>query len=161
MTSNFDQAFNFTIGSEGGYVNDPNDPGGETKYGISKRSYPHEDIANLTLDRAREIYHEDFWQVIRGDDLRLPVAMVVFDGAVNSGTFRSAIWLQDALGVTLDGAIGPITCRAASRVAPDILVPDVLRLRLVFMQTLPNWQYNAKGWTRRLFKLAQAVGKVG
>ena len=58
---NFDQAFETLIGHEGGYVNDPRDPGGETKYGITKRQYPGEDIPNMTLVRAKDIYQRDYW----------------------------------------------------------------------------------------------------
>lgn len=67
---NFDEAFERTLGHEDGYVDDPRDPGGETKWGISKRSYPHLDIKNLTQDQAKGIYRTDFWNRINAD--RLP-----------------------------------------------------------------------------------------
>lgn len=160
-SDSFTQAFNFTIGAEGGYVNNPDDPGGETKYGISKRSYPNEDIANLALDRAKEIYHSDYWNRIRGDDLPPAVAMVTFDAAVNSGPHMAVVWLQDAAGADMDGVIGPLTIRAVQRkLYPETLIADMLRLRLAFMQTLPNWTINRVGWPRRLFRLAMEVGKV-
>ena len=57
----FDRIIEFTLQEEGGYVNNPADPGGMTKYGISKRSYPNLDIANLTIDQAKAIYERDFW----------------------------------------------------------------------------------------------------
>ena len=65
----FDQAFAIVIGEEGGYVNDPNDPGGETKYGIAKNSHPNVDIANLTLDQAKAIYKTEYWDKVFGDTL--------------------------------------------------------------------------------------------
>ena len=82
---NFDTAFDRLMGNEGGYSNELNDPGGETKWGISKRSYPDLDIKNLTREQAKAIYLRDFW--IRGamDQLPPAVAFQVFDFAVNSG----------------------------------------------------------------------------
>ena len=85
-----------TIGVEGGYVNDPVDPGGETKYGISKRSYPQVDIKNLTLDGAAEIYERDFWNRMRLSELTSQrIAWKVFDIEVNTG--RGDELLQTAL----------------------------------------------------------------
>lgn len=76
-----------------GYVNDPHDPGGETKYGISKRAYPKEDIKNLTLGRALELYYTDYWYVAAGLDW--PLNLCAFDAAVNQGTKRAKEWLQN------------------------------------------------------------------
>lgn len=83
--ANFENAVAFVLHHEGGYVNDPKDPGGETKFGISKRSYPNEDIANLTVDRAKEIYKRDYWVKAGCDALSDPLALVHFDTAVNCG----------------------------------------------------------------------------
>src|SRR3954469_18004472 len=83
--SNFDTAFAIIIGIEAGYVNDPKDPGGETKYGISKRRYPNEDIKNLTFDRAKFLYQRDFWKSHKCDTMTWEQALLVFDTAVNGG----------------------------------------------------------------------------
>lgn len=87
--SNFDRAFEFVVGEEGGYVNDPRDPGGETKFGISKRAYPNEDIANLTLERAKALYEKDYWQAIKGDSRPWGQALCLFDCAVNQGVAKA------------------------------------------------------------------------
>lgn len=79
----FDNAVSFVLAREGGYVFDPYDPGGATKYGISKRSYPNEDIANLTEDRAKEIYRKDYWTPL--PPLPPAAKIVAFDAAVNQG----------------------------------------------------------------------------
>lgn len=84
MSDDFDKAVGFVLAREGGYSNDPLDPGGETKFGISKRSYPNEDIANLTEERAKEIYFADYWKPIAAA-LPHPADVVVFDTAVNQG----------------------------------------------------------------------------
>ena len=73
------------LSHEGGYVNDPNDPGGETKWGISKRSYPHLDIAALTLEDAQEIYRRDYWYALNLNAQPWPKALCLFDCAVNMG----------------------------------------------------------------------------
>ena len=87
--NDFDKALKFVLKWEGGYSNDPRDPGGETKYGISKRSYPKEDIKNMTLDRAKEIYYQNYWLKAGCDKLPFPFNIVVFDTAVNMGRSRA------------------------------------------------------------------------
>jgi hypothetical protein len=82
----FEKIIQFTLQYEGGYVNDPYDPGGETNFGITKRSYPHEDIKGLTKGRATEIYEKDFWNKLTIEDDK--TRMVAFDTAVNIGLGR-------------------------------------------------------------------------
>jgi lysozyme family protein len=79
---------------EGGYVNDPSDPGGETNFGISKRSYPNLDIKNLTRQAAQEIYQRDYWNAIKGDTLDGSLACVALDTAINMGVSRANQFLQ-------------------------------------------------------------------
>jgi len=83
MRASFDKAFALTIGVEGGYSNDKNDPGGETKYGISKRYHPTEDIKNLTIDRAKAIYLEEYWIPAKCDSAPYPMDVCLFDSQVN------------------------------------------------------------------------------
>jgi hypothetical protein len=85
MKDNFEKAINFVLKWEGGYTNDKDDPGGETKYGISKRSYPDLDIKNLTLGKAKEIYKRDYWDRLNCDKLGYPMDIIAFDTAVNMG----------------------------------------------------------------------------
>lgn len=95
----FMEAFKYTVGIEGKYVNDSNDRGGETKFGISKRSYPHIDIKNLTLEDAKEIYYRDFWDTpkMRLSAFSPKVSLELFDTGVNMGTSRARKMLQTAL----------------------------------------------------------------
>jgi len=102
MNDIFKDAFEVIIGHEGGYVNDPNDRGGETKYGITKRWYPNEDIKNLTLDRAQEIYYSDFWKSKKLDldevaEFDESLALELFDTGINQGIVTAAKYLQTAL----------------------------------------------------------------
>lgn len=90
----FAQALKFVLEREGGYVNDSQDPGGETKFGISKRSYPNVDIRNLTPELAGTIYANDYWGPAGCEHLTPGMAVVVFDSAVNVGVRRAVEWLQ-------------------------------------------------------------------
>ena len=89
MKKDFEKALKFVLKWEGGYSNDPRDPGGETKFGISKRSYPKLDISKLTIEQARKIYYENYWLKAGCDDLPFPFNIVVFDTAVNMGRRRA------------------------------------------------------------------------
>lgn len=86
--TNFDKSIAFVLKWEGGYVNDPKDPGGETRFGISKRSYPMVDIVRLTVDKAKEIYRQDYWDAMDCDEYEWPLCLVIFDTAVNLGVGR-------------------------------------------------------------------------
>ena len=92
----FSLAIKFTLRWEGGYVNHPSDPGGETKFGISKRAYPDVDIKNLTEDQAKNIYYQDYWLPAGCEDLEPLLAICVFDAAVNVGVRRAKKWLDQA-----------------------------------------------------------------
>lgn len=146
--STFDTAIERVLGHEAGYVNDPADPGGETKWGISKRSYPHVDIANLTREEAKEIYRRDFWDPLA--DAHPAVRYQLLDFAVNSGIQTAIRKLQQAVRVADDGHWGPIS-RAALRSMPlnDVLM-RMNALRLEFMTNLRNWPNHGRGWARRI-----------
>jgi lysozyme family protein len=110
---NFDEAFQRVIGSEGGYSNDPADPGGATRYGISKRAYPGEDIPSLTLERAKLLYRRDYWGAAGCDAVPEQVRYPLFDMAVNQGVRAAIKALQHGVGETEDGILGPLTLQAA------------------------------------------------
>lgn len=144
----FDAAFTRLIGNEGGLTNDPRDPGGLTKYGISKRAYPDVDIASLTLDQAKAIYLRDYWNPL--GQAHPAIKFQVFDFAVNAGIQTAIRKLQKAIGVADDGHWGPVS--AGTLLQYD--VTDVLLLfaaeRLDFYTSLSTWDAFGKGWTRRI-----------
>lgn len=146
----FDECFARLLGNEGGYVNNPKDLGGETNWGISKRSYPELDIKNLTQDAAKAIYKRDFWEKCRCDELPPVVAFAIFDCAVNSGNLQAVKLLQKTVGVAVDGIIGPVTLRRAADVEPNQLTAQYLGHRLQFMTELRPWDTFSKGWARRI-----------
>ena len=135
---NFQDAFDRLIGHEGGYVNNPEDPGGETNWGISKRSYPNIDIKNLTRDGANAIYLRDFWNRIKGDKLYDGVAYQLFDFAVNSGIETAVRYFQRAIGVADDGHWGPLSQAAADAMSETDSLMLINAERLDFMTRLSN-----------------------
>lgn len=155
--TNFEQAFQLTVGFEQGYVNDPKDPGGETKFGISKRSHPSEDIANMTLDRAKEIYLRDYWKPLGCELMPIPVSLCVFDAGVNCGIGRAAKWLQEAVGADADGKVGPKTIAAIGGYDPRLVGVMVCASRLLYCASLPGWQTFGKGWAKRIALLIQSL----
>lgn len=147
---NFDCAFDLLIGHEGGYVNHASDPGGETKFGVSKRSYPNEDIKNLTLDRAKEIYQVDYWEAAGCEHVPDSVKFDLFDMAVNSGIPRAIKTLQEAALAEVDGVLGPMTIQAVRVMDADLLRARFNGVRLRFMADLPTWPAFGRGWARRI-----------
>lgn len=146
----FDAAFERLMKLEGGFHDGANDPGGKTKWGISQRSYPDEDIANLTLARAKEIYRRDYWEQSRALEMPSAIQFDVFDMFVNSSprdTFRT---LQRAVGAKEDGIIGPKTLAAVRTMHPLALKMAFNAQRLVFMTGLRNWPFFSRGWARRV-----------
>lgn len=155
----FDHAFDALISHEGGYVWNPADPGGETKFGISKRQYPSLDIRNLTLADAKAIYLRDYWQRAQCDRLPPDLAFDVFDAAVNSGVGTAIRWLQRAAGVADDGVVGPLTLAAIQRLDDtSALRARYSGHRLEFMTRLSTWDVFGKGWARRMATNLQKVG---
>ena len=147
---NFDQSFERLIGHEGGYVNHPADPGGETKFGITKRSYPGEDIKGMTLDRAKAIYLRDYWGPSGCDVVPDAVKFDLFDMAVNSGVKAAIRLLQEASGADVDGVLGPRTIMAVQSMPATRLLARFNGCRLDFMAGLPTWPSFGRGWARRI-----------
>ncbi len=141
-------------GHEGGYSNrNPKaDPGGETKWGISKRSYPDLDIKNLTIEQAAEIYERDFLNPILAKNLPDGITFQLFDFAVNSGIHGATKQIQKALGLFPDGVIGPVTRQKVIETSDSDLVMRINARRIRFMKSLPNWEENHNGWMERIAK---------
>ena len=120
-----------------------------TNFGISAMSFPDEDIANLTVERATFLYHRDYWSPVRGDDLPLPVAGPVMDAAVNCGVGAAARFLQRALLVKDDGVIGPVTIHAAHNARDHVaLAAKMTRLRLIAHTTMKDWPNSRDSWVQ-------------
>ena len=98
MDKEFEKAIKFVLRWEGGYSNDPNDPNKETNFGISKKSFPFEDIKNMTLERAKKIYYENYWLKNNCDKLNFPINLILFDTSVNCGRNRAEKLFKISLG---------------------------------------------------------------
>jgi lysozyme family protein len=146
----FTLAINRLLDNEGGYVANPADPGGATKWGISQRSYPNLDIANLTRDQAIAIYKADFWDKINGDAMPPGIGFQVLDFAVNSGISTAIRALQRAIGVADDGNFGPVSMAALKAADPADTIMRFLAERLIFMSGLSGWPTFGRGWARRI-----------
>lgn len=146
----FESAINRVLGHEGGYVNNPADPGGETNWGIAKRSYPHVDIRGLTREGAIAIYKRDFWDRVHADELPAGLRFQALDAAVNSGIESSVRWLQRAAGVADDGHWGPITRAAVKARGENDMIMRFNAIRLDFMTRLGVWPNFGRGWARRI-----------
>lgn len=145
----FDTAFDRVLGNEGGYVNNPADPGGETNWGISKAAYPNVDIKTLTRDQAKAIYRRDFWDRIHADQLADGVAFQAFDFAVNSGIETAVRKLQAAVGVADDGVWGPHTQAAAAAMSESDTIMRFVAERLDYWRKLKKWADFGRGWAGR------------
>lgn len=155
----FNAAVELILKHEGGYVNHPSDPGGETNWGISKRAYPNLDIRNLTREQAIEIYRTDYWLKCKCDQLPCGIALSVFDFAVNAGVSRAIRTLQRILYVTVDGIIGPVTIGKANRTDSSAIYAYASE-RMAFYKSLKTFETFGRGWTRRTEETLQEALKL-
>lgn len=146
----FELAVNFVFLYEGNYTFDANDPGGETRFGISKRAFPNEDIANLSIDRAKDLYRKYYWDSCSCDVLPVWARLMVFDCSVNQGVARAIIFLQRVCGVKTDGVIGPKTLAAVSAIEPQEFISGYATYRHRAYASNPRWVHFGKGWSDRL-----------
>ena len=145
-----------------GYVNDPSDTGGETKFGVAVNANPDLNIKTLTWDAAKRVYFRKYWLASNCDDITLiapKLAAIHFDGAVNHGVGRASKFLQQALGVVADGDIGPATLNALSKMCADKskeveLCRKVAELRKAFYNSIvrnnPTQAKFLNGWMTRI-----------
>lgn len=150
----FNSAFDRVIGHEGGYVNNPKDPGGETKYGITidvARSEGYTgNMRDLTREQAKEIYRKAYWGKIKADQYPGAIAYQVFDTAVNHGISQAIRFLQRAVGVIDDANLGPVTIAAIKAMPVNDVMARFNAERLNFYTNLPTWASFGKGWVRRV-----------
>jgi lysozyme family protein len=150
-------------------VDHPADPGGATNHGISLRyaiskgtlldldrdgDVDAADIRLITPKAAADIYRKDFWWAVRAEALHPAIAVVAFDAAINCGPDRARRWLQQAVGATADGVIGPRTLAAATAADPRAAVREMLARRLQHHASLPTMRNFGLGWMRRCADLA-------
>ena len=157
MRQNFEECVARLLEHEGGYVNHPDDPGGETNLGVTRAVYEQYagrqvmdgEMEGLTHDDVYPIYKENYWDRVRGDDLPSGVDWAVFDWGVNSGTSRAAKALQRIIGVEQDGGIGPMTLQAVASIEPADIIDQMHYMREGFYRSLSTFDTFGRGWLRR------------
>lgn len=150
--SSFDEAFSALMHNEGGYANNPADPGGETCFGITKRVARENgytgDMRALPLEQAKTIARRVYWDRYLCDQLPDLIAFQLFDIVYNGGF--AVKWLQLALGVNADGNMGPETIAAAQGAEPRSIVLRLNAYRLSWYTSLNTWPSFGRGWTNRV-----------
>lgn len=154
---------------EGGYGDDPNDPGGPTKFGITIYDFRSwfkapeataEDVAALKIEDAFEIYASRYWAPCSCDLLPPGVDYFTFDSAILSGTGPAIRWVQRAVGALPDGNIGPKTLAALNADHPLDIVAKMEALRRSRLRSLPTWVHFGRGWTNRVNKAVSRAKKL-
>jgi lysozyme family protein len=158
VKENWDSSFAAVLKHEGGYVNNPRDPGGRTNLGVTQRAweaYLNRDVTEiemrgLTPEAVKPFYKTMYWDKIKGDQLPAGVDYATYDLAVNSGTRRATKYLQEIAGVFADGIIGPKSIDAIEALDPEQTVEVLCDMRLNFLKRLTTFDTFGKGWSARV-----------
>jgi lysozyme family protein len=158
MLSNWSNAFQLMLKSEGGFVNHPSDPGGMTNLGVTKATWENwvgresdeAEMRGLTPEKVEPLYKKKYWDAVRGDELPAGISYLCFDFAVNAGAGRSIKTLQTAVGVTPDGGFGPMTMAAVQAVDPVELIERFSQAKEDFYRSLNTFATFGKGWLNRV-----------
>ena len=158
MKQNYDQCLKIILHHEGGYVNHPEDPGGETNLGVTKRVYEEhggtKDMKDLTVEDVAPIYKKSYWDKMKGDDLPTGLDLCVFDFGINAGPGRAAKFLQKMIGTTVDGGIGPMTLAKVNEYVDSHGLEESIKqyqaARQEYYESLSTFGTFGKGWTRRV-----------
>lgn len=169
MANNFKKCLEIILHHEGGYVNHPKDPGGETNLGVTKRVYEEwggtKDMKDLTVDDVAPIYKKNYWDKLKGDELPAGLDLCVFDFGVNAGPGRAAKYLQSMIGSTPDGGIGPMTLQALENYVEEQgsiaeVIKDYQSERQKYYESLSTFSTFGKGWTRRVDETTDTALKM-
>ena len=165
MNGNFEQCLALVLKSEGGYTDNPKDPGGRTNLGVTqkvweswvKRDVTEAEMKALGPQDVAPLYKTNYWDKISGDSLPLGIDYATFDMAVNSGVGRAAKNLQQVLGVGADGQIGQATISACEAANPRDVATGICEKRLAFLQSLPTYDTFGRGWSNRVAAVEKAA----
>ena len=168
MNSNFKQALEYLVKSEGGYVDNPKDPGGRTNLGVTQKVWEswvgresnEKEMRLLTKANVEPLYKRKYWDACRCDDLPSGLDYLVFDFAVNAGVGRSAKTLQSCVGVSVDGQIGNQTIEATKKIAPSDLIERFSEAKINFYKSLVTFPTFGKGWLNRVEEVKTTALKM-
>jgi lysozyme family protein len=158
MISNWQKSFELMLKSEGGYVNNPADPGGMTNLGVTKATWENwvgresdeAEMRGLTPEKVEPLYKKKYFDAVRGDELPMGLDYLMFDFAVNAGAGRAIKTLQSAVGVTPDGGFGPMTMAAVQAIDPVELIEKFSQAKEDFYRSLGTFATFGKGWLNRV-----------
>ena len=158
MKINYDKCLETILHHEGGYVNHPKDPGGETNLGVTKRVYQEhggtKDMKDLLVEDVAPIYKKGYWDKMKCDDIPSGLDLCLFDFGVNAGPGRAAKFLQSMIGTTVDGGIGPNTLAKLEEYIRENgeheAVNKYQEMRQKYYENLSTFATFGKGWTRRV-----------
>ena len=168
MKDNFEPCFQLVLKSEGGYVWDGSDPGGETNRGVTKAAWQsyikrpvlEGEMAKLSVNDVRPFYKQMYWNVCNCEGLPKGVDYVVFDFAVNSGCKESIRTLQKSVGSEPDGVLGPITLTLISHQNEKELIDSFTSHKIAFYQILKTFPIYGKGWVERANRVANEAKEM-
>lgn len=163
MKANYDKCLETILKHEGGYVNHPKDPGGETNLGVTKRVYEEhggtKDMKDLTVEDVAPIYKKSYWDKLKGDEIPAGLDLCVFDFGVNAGPGRAAKYLQSMIGTTPDGGIGPMTLKSLGEYIKKKGLKETIETyqseRQKYYESLSTFATFGKGWTRRVHETTE------
>jgi len=163
MSNKFSEALEIILHHEGGYVNHPKDPGGETNLGVTKRVYEdfggEKEMKDLTKEDVEPIYKKNYWDRVKGDDLPEGLDLCIFDFAVNAGPGRAAKFIQRLVNTTVDGGIGPNTLGKIKEYVDHYGINQTIEsyalMRQNYYESLSNFATFGKGWTRRVSEVTE------
>jgi len=167
-SGNWQKCLETILHHEGGYVNHPKDPGGETNLGVTKRVYEEwggtKDMKELTVEDVSPIYKKNYWDRVKGDHLPAGLDLCVFDFGVNAGTGRAAKYLQKMIGTTPDGGIGPMTLAKLKEYVDSKGIEHTVKLyqmgRQKYYESLSTFSTFGRGWTRRVEETTELALKM-
>ena len=163
MQANYEKCLETILHHEGGYVNHPKDPGGETNLGVTKRVYEEfggtKDMKDLTVEDVAPIYKKGYWDKMKGDELPNGLDLCVFDFGVNAGPGRAAKYLQTMIGTVADGGIGPNTLAKLKEYVDEHglakSIDNYQEARQAYYEKLSTFATFGRGWTRRVDETTQ------
>ena len=163
MSNKFSEALEIILHHEGGYVNHPKDPGGETNLGVTKRVYEdfggEKEMKDLTKEDVEPIYKKNYWDRVKGDDLPEGLDLCIFDFAVNAGPGRAAKFIQRLVNTTVDGGIGPNTLGKIKEYVDhyglEQTISSYALMRQNYYESLDTFDTFGKGWTRRVSEVTE------
>ena len=168
-SGNWQKCLETILHHEGGYVNHPKDPGGETNLGVTKRVYEEwggtKDMKDLTVEDVAPIYEQNYWGKTKCDDIPSGLDLCIFDFAVNAGPGRAAKFIQKIIGTTVDGGIGPNTLRALGNYVEEVggvdeVIKEYQKARQEYYESLSTFSTFGRGWTRRVDETTEAALKM-